>query len=217
MSTVYLQDGALYEACLRHCRARHRLFYDERHGGADPDGRWFQEQSDWVVGIRCKAHSCHNSIIWSLKPYSSKEISDSAHIALASLLNCSSAILQRVDVFLRSCIVFGESPGNSGDIAAFWTALEVTPAMLPLFLEVDPMFSEGRFIVASRLQHDPECYSKVATVVTCCLRWNLWSDTRWVKASKSGRFYLRSLCVGIDQLFKICIGDPSCSNYLLTG
>ena len=101
--TVYGMDGMLYQRFLKLMRARHRIFYDADVGGADFEDPEIEMEKlrDIVVGIRCRAHSLHNSILWGVKLTMPAEISDDVHIMIKSLLNTSSAFHARIDDLAR--------------------------------------------------------------------------------------------------------------------
>ena len=103
--TVYIMDGLLYSASVRLFKARHALWYDvlqQRGDAFDP----LERCRDLVVGIRCKAHGFHNAVSWGLGSHTNEEVINEAHISVASLLNCSSAIYERIDRFLLRAVRF---------------------------------------------------------------------------------------------------------------
>ena len=49
------------------------------------------------------------------------------------------------------------------------------------------------------------------------MRWTDFSETRWTKVGQSGRFFLRSLCIGIDKIAKLASDNDAVSNWHLNG
>ena len=159
----------------------------------------------------------HNALPWGLGPFHAKEIEDDCHIMLASLLNCSSAIHERVDRFLMRNMRFVRKADDPADLEAWWKMLEVSDELLPLFVRFDPMWSGGALEVSSEVENDPDCMEILSTLVLYAFRWVQWSSSRWCKAGRSARFYFRSAALGIDGAVEECFQDADCSNYRLTG
>ena len=216
--TVYLQDGALHESSLRKFRGKHEVWYDVDICPVDAPERDILYNSEWVFGLQCKAHSCSNGLKWGLvSDVTASEVED-AHIVVQSLINSSMSLHSMMDVFLQQHLVFREDDDDLQSITDFWEFLDVhDPGMLALLAEVDPMWEGGRLRVRSDLQHDPECWSKVSVCIAFCWRWLSWSDTRWVRAGRSARYYLRSLAAGIAGQAALCLSDPHVSSYHLKG
>lgn len=214
--SVYIQDGMLHSASMRLFKARHALYYDCM-AAAGEESDPLDKHRDLVVGVRCKAHGLHNSLPWGLGRHHSAQIVDDAFIVLASLLNCSSAIHERVDLFVLRSVKFVPRANDPDDVASFWRALDVNDSMLPLFVELDPFWNGSNLEVAHEAEEDPEFMDKVSTLVMYGFRWVQWSTSRWCKAGRSGRFFMRSLALGIDGAVQECFQDPDCSTSLLNG
>lgn len=214
--SVYIQDGALFQASLRLMRARHSLYYDTLREMGEPSDP-LEEARDLVIGIRCRAHGLRNSLPWGLGANLCEESVDNTHIMLASLLNCSSAIHEHVDIFLVHSVKFVVRQNSPEDIRAFWQLLEVSESLLDLFVELDPFWNGSQLEVSSQAEGDPKCMEKLSTLTIYCFRWLQWSTSRWCRAGRAGRFFLRSLAAGDDGVVKECLRDHECSNYLLNG
>ena len=48
-------------------------------------------------------------------------------------------------------------------------------------------------------------------------RWVDWSDTRWLKAGRASRFFLRSVACGLDPVVQSVLCDGTATNYHLNG
>lgn len=159
--SVYLMDGAMFDATFAKFQALHKLWYDEAHGGCMSNDSRFLRQSEWVVGFRCKIHAAHLAVQWGLQHLAGPEVVDNTHISIASLLNCSAALHDRVSVFMRRFLVFEpRGPLPQGAVSEFWERLDVPPALLSLFVAADPLWDESRqlLVVDASLQSDEECW-----------------------------------------------------------
>ncbi len=79
-------------------RARHALYYKLNAGDSDDIDDTLDERADLVLGIKCMAHGLHNGIGWGLAPHLELDITTKdAHVSIAALLNCSTAIQNPLD------------------------------------------------------------------------------------------------------------------------
>ena len=167
--------------------------------------------------MKCRLQSLHNSLPWGLGIMSSDHIVDEAHIVIESLLNCSSEIYAKVDMFLSRRVVFVDRQDRHEDVRAFWSLLDVRETMMPLFLELNPWWNGSHLEVSKECENDIEVMEKLSSVLLYGFRWLKWSRSRWCRAGRAGRFFLRSLALGISPLVQEVFDDPAVSNYLLTG
>lgn len=108
---------------------------------------------------------------------------------------------------------------SSRRTAPSFGGVEIPQSLLELFAAVDPQWDKAnrKLIVRPELEVDDECWEKVSMVILVCERWAQWSETRCARFGRSGRLFLRSLCVGVDGAIQVCYDDPECSNYYLSG
>lgn len=216
--TVYLQDGALHESTFTKFRGKHMAWYDHDLGADRGDGRFLQ-LSDWVIGVQCTAHACSNALRWGLMSHFEKHQVEDAHIVVQSLINSSMGLHDRLDLFVQRHMSFVDFRDDDlEEVAVFWEFLGVTDVqMLALLVEVNPQWNGTSLQVRAHLRDDPACWEKVTACLAHCWRWVPWSDTRWVRAGRSAKYYLRSLVTGIEGHVKLCLSDPVMSNYHLQG
>jgi hypothetical protein len=214
---VYIQDSVLFAAGLRLFAATTSLMYDADEVSDDPQFGPMERLREVSIGIRCKAHGCHNSIQWGLGPHYKLFIADECHIVIASLLNASSALVNRIDQFLLSKVRFVTRRESPEDVRAWWTAMEVRPEMLDLFVACNPWWDGEALLVDARMEHDAHAFGTLSSMLLYCLRWCQWSNSRWCRAGRSGRFLLRSLAVGTHCVAHMCLDDPECPNTKLNG
>ena len=103
--SVYLQDGLFAVPFANRMHARHKLFF--KHCPlqfVDPSDKDMCELQDWVLTWCCVAHSASRALTWGLKPLiPDRELLESIHISISSLLSASTGIHQSVHPFIISC------------------------------------------------------------------------------------------------------------------
>ena len=60
--TAYLMDGCLFQPLSEHFTARHILYYDHQRGMDRDLDNLERKVTDWVLPLKCKAHSCSNAV-----------------------------------------------------------------------------------------------------------------------------------------------------------
>lgn len=123
-----------------------------------------------------------------------------------------------MSAFLQTYLKFLRSDDADEEIEHFWRFFDVRdPFLLALMVEVNPWWDGANLVVRETLMYDPECLSKVSTVLAHCWHWATWSDTRWVRAGRRARFYLKSLATGIAGEVRLCMDHPRISKYHMQG
>ena len=82
---------------------------------------------------------------------------------------------------------------------------------------VPPSFNSGGLHVSDYFKFDQDCFEKLHTLVSGNLRWRRFSITRWCGVGPSARLFMRSLAVGVDDIWTDCRDDPDVGMYLLSG
>jgi hypothetical protein len=198
-----LQDGLHAAGFLRRQVARHELFYFDVLDIAD-DSVYKRWMCDWTAGFRCVTHVASSALRWGMSRFMSEDISDNAHLAIKACNNSSSALRNQVDLFVRK---HAQCCTDHLDIElrrALWIALGTPDNMIVLILKVNPRWDNKAKIlrVCAALAHDPKRHELITTVIIYFLSWRDWSDTRWAGVGISGRKFILSLFVGVQQLFK---------------
>ena len=77
-------------------------------------------------------------------------------------------------------------------------------------MKVNPRWNGIQLLVNKRMELEPEtCVQEVVFVVSYCLRWFHFSDTRWCKYRPSCCRIWFSVDVGVDHLYLMCKIDPA--------
>ena len=220
--SVYLQDGLFSAPFGKRQLARHNMFFKPQYcplSFASPEDRDLCELKDWVLTSFCIAHSCSLALKWGLKiMVCEKDMLDSVHISLSSLLRASAGIHQAVPQFIVSSVAYDRAPPEDpAEIEHLWAFLEVDPNSLELFVAVNPYWDGKVLHVSAALLSGPDPIGAVTTVLRYCLAWVDFSETRWTKVGLAGRLYIRSLLVGIDGLVKLTEENDAVCRWHLAG
>ena len=122
---------------------------------------------------------------------------------------------ERIDLFRVQKIDFYDVPHPPACVETLWRTFGVGESVLALFVEVGAIWTGSFLLVLSTLRGDPELCEKVSTCVAYCLRLVNFSLTRWVKGGRCGRFFIRSLLLGGEGLWKIACDDEAVMEYHL--
>ena len=214
---VVLQDGMLFEPVFRMMRSIRALYYEADSGVDLGHEHVILQNTEWTIGVKCKSHGCHNAFVWGLKWWNIGQMSEDCHITIASLRNSAQALHGHIDELISRCLKFEAKDTPRSDLVAWWSFLDIAANMLELFIEVDPRWNGEHLCVAATLEADEAVWSKVSSVVLYCFRWFDWSDSRWLRAGKASRYYIRSLACGLQGAVRAVSGDAHASKYHLNG
>jgi hypothetical protein len=220
--TMYVQDGLFAKPFAARMKARHTLFFTPDMCPlvfASPIDRELAEMKDWVFSTRCVAHSCSTALKWGMKKLvTSETLLEDVHITISALLRGSTGLLKSIPKFLTTFAVFDRpDPADEDALERMWGSLDVAARDLHLFVLVDPLWYGGKLHVRRSLLDRPDCIGCMTTVVTYCLSFVDFSDTRWVKVGTCGRRYARALMIGVDQLVQIAEADDGVAKWHLAG
>ena len=218
--TVYVFDRALFSAMMRLLQGRHELFYHPIYGSCPVEDKADLRNTDLVEGIPCTVHGGQLAVIWALKHVKDGvETSSNAKMSIKSLLNCCSALHQRVRLFIMKYVKFVDRDNSARDVSIVWSLLAVPPSRFDLFVAADPWWDSGskRLLIDASMSRNPLFAQQLEMMVLTCRRFTLWSDTRWAASATSGRLYMRGLATGLSQHVEDTLADKSCSSYLLGG
>jgi hypothetical protein len=112
--------------------------------------------------------------------------------------------------------VHGRTSSDS-DILAFWLALDVGPDMCETLVSLDLNWDGDHLCVHDSWERHPKVFEDVAGCLLYLLRWLSFSETRWAKVGRSGRWFIRALAAGIEPLLQICLEDENISHYNMGG
>ena len=218
--TFYIQDGLFSKPFGRRMQAKHSLFFDPIHSPIrNAAERSVSELRDWVLCGCCIAHSCSRALKWGLKSMVSGEaFLEDTHVTISSLLRASTGLHLSVAEFVVGFVSYDrDDPEDLPELEQFWSFLDVEPSMLGLVVNVNPLWDGRRLRVSSALADAPDGVQRVTTVIHYMMRWVDFSETRWCKVGQSGRLYLRSLLIGIDQIVRITVRNDAISKWHLGG
>ena len=220
---VYLQDGLFAKPFGRRMIARHSMFWQPHvcpiHFDSDGD-RMLCALKDWVYASKCYMHSCSNALKWGMRQFvvGGDELLESIHIAVSALLRASHGLFLVIPEFIATYVAFDSpDPDSPEDVHWLWLSLEVPPQLLDLFVKVNPRWHGDRLHCSSRLSGDLDGISAVTTLLHCCLHWVDFSETRWTKVGMCGRYFVRSLLMGVDRLVYLAMRHDAVCNWHLGG
>ena len=137
---------------------------------------------------------------------------------MPSLIRASTGLHLSFNEFVAGRVSFDRSaPDNIDDIEHMWSCLDVESKVLHMFVKANPIWDGQRLRVSASLLDEPDAINMVITVVRYCIQWVDFSDTRWTKVGPCGRFYLRSLLIGIDQIVNMPVANDAVSKWHLNG
>ena len=137
---------------------------------------------------------------------------------MSSLLRASTGIFMAVPDFIAGYVAFDRpEPSSIADIEHMWAFLDIEPQHMDLFIKVNPMRDGHRLRVAAAMLCDSGCIGALTTSINYYLRWCDVSDTRWTKVGLCGRFYLRSLIIGIDRLVDLAVKNDAVCTWHFSG
>ena len=202
LSMVFVMDGLQYRAFMRLMRGRAALRFtvDEEFSGEwDRVLTWSRH---WTLGMKCKSHGCSNSVVWSVKRYSTAEIKDDAHIAILALRNSSKDLRDLMEEFATARAAPVERDIDGGQAREVWKFLLVRPDLLSWFVEADPVWDGVNLLVNASFLNQAGGMDKLVTMLCYCASWWNWSETRWCAVKYSSRKLLRSEVVGIRHVVR---------------
>jgi hypothetical protein len=211
----YLQDGLHSGGMKRRMLARHSMYYElGGAGGVDDDSASLEREKDLCITWKCSSHVTSNAIKWALDTVTSEQVLDDLAIGILSLINSSEEILKKVSEFVLTRVVWDRPSANVDTRSELWRWLGVPPPMLPIVMEVNPVWlpGESKLSVSGELQRTAGGYEKVAAVVTYLLSWRRFSLTRWAGVTSSCQRLIRSLMIGLDYLCKMVFKDGNTYN-----
>ena len=214
---VYCQDGALISPCLRKMKVFHQRWYV--HGMPEESKAEIDaaKMMELVIGVKCLAHCAHNALRWGIFTQHPKELSDEGHLAIKSLIETSTPLHSHIDEFLRLHLGFRAPSMDSFEEEEFWKFLGVGEDWLPLLCSMQPHWDGDTLWLSSTWEDRTDMWEQVVLLLSYAWRWTNWSDTRWMKAGKSGRRFLLSLECGLAGQVEHILEDPNVMPYRLHG
>jgi len=194
------------------------MYYDEEVTGLTFGGdKFWLENSDLPFAIKCIGHSLSNATRWSVEPFMlGGNPGDDARCAIKGAREGSTALHEHVGEFVIKHMDFDDDDTVSDDeLKIWWTLIGVTKSFLDVLIQLNPVWLNGRLYVRGKCRNDPEVIAKVSSLVTYSLRFYGWSLTRWVKAGRCGRCFMRALAMGLDGLWALTAADNAVSCYHL--
>ena len=167
---------------------------------------------EWVFVWTCVAHGCSRALKWGMRHLAQHNdcFLEDIHISVSSLLRASTGLVMVVPAFIAAHVVFDRAdPLDSEELAQLWTALDVEPKVIDLFIKVNPKWDGQSLKVSEALLHDPDPIGAITSVVHYCLRCCDFSDTRWCKVGLCARYYMRALLVGVDRIVDMALAHDA--------
>ena len=196
--TVYIFDGAMFDPLKDMFRARHEVYYDPVYGTCPLEEKEKLYNTELVIPIYCTLHGSHKGCEWGLNDYNEHGESDEGHIAIASLLNSSESLHDTIDTYISKYVCFEDRNLGQNDVRAYWMFVEVPATLLDSYVLLDPDWnpSTEQLIVNGSMRNDPRLFLILAIVILGARRWIKYSDTRWGRAGRAGRFFFTQFNYG---------------------
>ena len=172
----------------------------------------------WVVGTGCCSHDAHNALHWALHQDTPDiSVHKDLHIVVESLRNGYSDLHQHLGQWLLAVVLFQESPLPSDIAHQLWTALGLEASLVEELLSLGLLWHEGRLLVACEFQEDPEVWDKLSVSLLQVMRFEKYSDSRWLSMGSSMRSLCASLLLGLEVLVQHVRLQPHVSDFYLGG
>ena len=220
---VYIQDGLFASPFGKRMLARHALFWQKAHCPLTftTDAEMFlAELRDWVYTTGCFARSCSKALKWGMRALvvGCDELLEAIHISVSALLRGSQGLFRAVPEFIAGFVVLDvPEVDNTEDIVWFWTCLDVHPKLIDLFVRVNPQWRGDRLHCSASLSGAPDMMTALTTCIHACMHWTDFSETRWTKVGVCARQFLKSLCIGIDKISHLAMGNDAVCKWHLGG
>ena len=174
--------------------------------------------TDWVIPVKCISHGCSNEVKWGLKAFDNKIDKTNVHVSTAALRNSKTALLAHIDSFVVRHLRWTEERSASwDDRVCFWRALDVPHDLLDIFVDMDLMWIGTDLVANAKYAADPKSLEDISSLISHCMHWKSYSETRWAAVGQSARLLVRSLAVGLCGLFDLRMEDENISKWHLSG
>jgi len=186
---------AVLSALCRALQHRRQAFYTLGIGPPLGPEALYLEQQDFMVATGCGCHDVHNALKWSLAMHTvGDDITDSLHIAVASLRNSFEGIVSTLHAFLLRHLNFkAAGPSLRQERTAFWQALDVPVGILEAVVGVDPWWEDDYLYVSDHLSGEPSMLATISSVLLGLARWRPFNESRWCSMGPSCRALMVSV------------------------
>ena len=198
-----LSDGALFTALRRRFLQHREAMYDPAiHSTTSTATLDIGKLTHIPTAVACIAHQCHNGVKWGLHPVlGSPDTWKAMHVSVESLRNNTRSIYLQLPRWLRDKVAFTNARDSAAADSRLWHLLGVPATKIELFVEVSPRWDGTWLHVNPELLHHPNAMGKIAEVWQLCMRWQAFKESRWCSIGTASRNLLRSLAVGVEDLF----------------
>ena len=154
--------------------------------------------------MRCTLHVGASALKWGLAPHVSEQLLADCHLCVRSCRSSSEplheAIPEMVQVHARH-----ECSGESlASRVRLWTSLGVPPNLCEWVAAVDPRWHPVRKVLVVQCAFAQQAdRMRVEQVIGFLMRWQNWSDTRWLALGSSSRLMVASILAGVECLISV--------------
>ena len=219
--SVYIFDGALYSALLRHLSAKHRIFYMSTVAGLKLGHcSNLLDLSDFCIGIKCWHHSLSNAISAGLSEVTSYVLEeDDIYISNQALVSGADELRLYVHTFALNCVDYrDEVTGTWDDRMRFWLSLDFHSQLAEFFADLDLLWDGVTLWVNSKYRNLPSRLDKIKIAIDACIHFAQWSKTRWGRSGGCSRKKVRACVVGLDAIFAMAErGAAACTSSVVFG
>ena len=217
-----LQDGLHCVAFGKHHAAYHDLFYSsDACSDVDEEEILHLHDTDLVFSFRCVGHVGSSAIRWGMARHSSEEIMKKLHVSTRALSSTSFSLRRNSSYFLLRHVRYvdaSELPPWS-ERQHYWSALGVTVDMMDDFELVNPHWNPltKTLSVSACLLDFADWTACLEKIMLYAYSWVTFSETRLGKTGPTGRHWMLSCSLGLDECFSEVMQDPATSKYYANG
>ena len=216
----YVFDRAVCSSLGRMALQRLALWQEAQPAGSGGlGGAVVSKLKCWQVVTACANHDAQNGLRWSLKAISADEdIPKRLHVVIASLRHSFDLLHGELDRFVVKRLRFvPDDPIGHQHRYSYWVALGADSDAAEMLADLALWWSDGALEVSDRHAASPELFQRVSLLMWTLCRFKDFTDSRWATMGPSCRTLIALLSLGLKALVQDVLGDPSKSQYHLSG
>ena len=153
-----------------------------------------------VVACGCCNHDAHNSLKWALHFYfQDLTLLKDMWICIESLRNAYGLLHQRMGSWLLDRARFTDHTHHPETLRELWTLLGQPPEVVEHLVSLRALFRDEHLEVAAELQNDPDLWDKLTFALLQVMRFQKYSESRWLTIGCSMRTLVASLLLGLSS------------------
>lgn len=219
----YTMDGGLYTGILRRARQEHMLRAvlrkeDTKEAGLVPRDQMLAE---WVVGSRCTAHVCHNSLKWGVTTaWPGGTPLKNLWEVFFGLSNNAYLIKKHILAWLALKVQYVPESHlpSPGEATGQWMALGLPADLLETVAsEWRLVWSNGFVQVSDKMEGLEDFQRHIADTIISCLSLQHLTESRWLTIGRSCRSLCLAMMFGVSGLVDYILSIPGGNEHHLVG